>query len=248
MQRTMSSSYVSRSRSRIISAPVGQVRADALETARSFLLGRGLVVPVLDELEALHALGEWQHRHPDLRLLGLVRDDIDKLGDRLLFGDLLRDPRHVVAREIAVHRLRRELALGDALDDRDRAHLTVATGEHPWAIGHERAVRHDRLALALADALLTLEEVEVRHLSDRRDDRVALNHEIRALDRHGAAPPGGIGLAERHALELDAPDPAVLLDDADRGREELKLDALVLGIVDLCVMGAHLLARTPVDH
>src|SRR5256885_585086 len=109
MQRTMSNSYVWRSRSRIISAPVGQVWAHAPETARRLLLGTRFVISVLDQLEAELTLFEREHRHPHLRLLGLVRNDVDELGNGLLLGDLLRDTGHVVAGEIAVDRLRREL-------------------------------------------------------------------------------------------------------------------------------------------
>src|SRR5258707_1096378 len=47
------------------------IRAHALEAARGLLLGGGLVVALLDELEALHAVGEREERHADLRLLGL---------------------------------------------------------------------------------------------------------------------------------------------------------------------------------
>src|SRR6266568_3895937 len=223
------------------------VGANALQATRGFLLGGVLVIAVLDELEAELAFLVRQHRHPDLRLLGLVRDDVDELWNGFLFGDLLGDARHVVTREIAVDRFGRELSLGDALDDGPRAHLRVAAGEHAGAVGHERAVRDDRLALGLLDALLALEEVEVRHLADRGDRRVALDHEVRPFDRNGSPPAGGVGLAEGHALELDAADAAVLLDDANRRREELEADAFVLRVVDLAVVRAHLFSRPPVN-
>src|SRR4051812_21352721 len=128
------------------------IRAHALKTARGFLFRGVLVVPVLDELKAEVALLEREHRHTDLRLFGLVRHDVDELRDRLFFGDLFRDARHVVAGEITVDRLRGELPLRDALDDRARTHLRISAREDARAIGHERAVRDDRLALALADA------------------------------------------------------------------------------------------------
>src|SRR2546428_12704086 len=139
-----------------------------METARGLLSGARLVVAVLYELEAELALLEWEHRHPDLRLLGLVRDDVDELGHRLFFGDLLGNARHVVAREVAIDRLRGELALRDALDDRTRTHLDVAAGKHAGADGHQGAVRHDCLPPALGDALLAREGIEGRHLDDRR--------------------------------------------------------------------------------
>src|SRR5437867_3772105 len=223
------------------------VRAYALEAARGFLLGEVLGVAVLDHLEGLHAVGERQHRHAHLRLLGLVRDDVDELGHALFLGDVLRDASHVVAGEVAVDRLRRELALRDALDDGPRAHLRVAAGEDTGPVGHERAVRDDRLALALAHAGVALDPVEHRDLADRGDHGVALDGEVRPLDGHGAAPARRIRLAERHALELDTADAAVLLDDLHGRGVEVELDALVLGVVDFAVVRAHLFARAPVD-
>jgi len=64
----------------------------------------------LDELEAAHALLEREERHADLRLLGLVRDDVDELRDLLLFGELRGDRGHVRTGRDTVDRLRRELA------------------------------------------------------------------------------------------------------------------------------------------
>src|SRR5438552_638244 len=223
------------------------VRAHALKAARGLLLGELFGVAVLDHLDRLTALGERQHRHTHLRLLGLVRHDVDELRHPLFLGDVLRDPRHVVAREVAIDRLRRELALRDTLDHRPRSHLRVPAGEHTRAIGHERAVRDDRLALALANAGVALDPVEHRDLADRGDDRVALDREVLALDRHRTAPARCVRLAEGHALELDAADAAVLLDDLHRSGVEVELDALVLRVVDLAVVRAHLLARAPVD-
>src|SRR5213596_1258408 len=47
--------------------------------------------------------------------------------------------------------------------------------------------------------LLALEEVEVRHLADGGDRRVAFDHEVRAFDWDGAPPSGSVRLAEGHA-------------------------------------------------
>src|SRR5207245_5346893 len=123
---------------------------------------------------------------------------------RPLIPEPLGDARHIVAREIPVDRLRGELPLRDALDDSARAHLDVASREHAGAIGHERSVRDDGFALGLVNTLLALEEVEVRHLADRRNSRVAFDHEVRAFDWDRAPPSGSVRLAEGHALELDA--------------------------------------------
>src|SRR5437867_2112538 len=224
------------------------VRAYALEAARGFLLGEVLGVAVLDHLEGLHAVGERQHRHAHLRLLGLVRHDVDELGHALFLGDVLRDTGHVVAGQVAIDGLRRELALRDALDDGPRAHLRGTTGEDTGALGHQRAVRDDRLALAPANAGIALYPVEYRDLADRRDDGVALDRVVRPLDGHGATPARRIRLAERHALEFETADAAVLLDDLHGRGVEVELDALVLGVVDLAVVRAHLFARAPVDN
>jgi len=102
-------------------------------------------------------------------------------------------------------------------------------------------------AAGLLDARRRVHPVEDRGLPDGRDDRVALDDELGALDRDRPTAARRVRLAEGHALELDATGAAVLLDDPDRGGEELELDALMLGIVDLGVMRAHLLARAPVD-
>src|SRR5206468_7066546 len=83
---------------------------------------------------------------------------------------------------------------------------------------------------------------------DRRDDGVALDRVVRPLDGHGATPARRIRLAERHALEFDTADAAVLLDDLHGRGVEVELDPLVLGVVDLAVVRAHLFARAPVDN
>src|SRR5207247_11372938 len=99
-----------------------------------------------------------------------------------------------------------------------------------------------------SDSRLALQEISIRLLARCRYDLLTLDDEVRALDRHRTPPPLRIGLAERHALELDAADATVLLDDTHGPGEKLELDALVLGVVDLAVVRAHLLARPPVHH
>src|SRR5439155_3164777 len=193
-------------------------------------------------LEAELALLARTHWHAHLRLFRLVRNDVDELGDRLFLRDLLGHTGHVVAREVSVDRFRGELPLRDALDDRACAHLDIASCEHAGAVGHERAIRDDGLALGLANSLLAVEEIKIRDLADGGDRRVALDDEVRAFDRDGTPPAGRVRLAESHTLELDAADAAVLFDEPDRRGKELEADALVLGVVDLAVVRAPCLA------
>src|SRR5207253_10228012 len=182
---------------------------------------------------------ERRHRHARLRLFRLVRTAVDGRRDRLFLRDLLGHAGHVVAREVSVDRLRGELPLRDGLAARTRAHLDIASREHAGAVGHERAIRDDGLALGLANSLLALEEIEIRDLANGGDRRVALDDEVRAFDRDGAPPARRVRLAESHTLELDAADAAVLLDEPDRRGKELEADALVLGVVDLAGVRAH---------
>ncbi|OPZ46231.1 MAG: hypothetical protein BWY94_00791 [Actinobacteria bacterium ADurb.BinA094] len=100
----------------------------------------------------------------------------------------------------------------------------------------------------MRDALLLAGAVQLGVLADGGDDLVALDDELGALDRHRAAAAGGVRLAQLHALHLDAGDLVALVrEDAQRGAEQLELDALLLGLVDLGVVGRHLLARATVE-
>ena len=71
----------------------------------------------------------------------------------------------------------------------------------------------DGAPLGALDALLLAGAVELGELADGGDHLVALDDELGALDRHRAAAAGGVGLAELHALHLDAGDLAVVVDD-----------------------------------
>ena len=57
----------------------------------------------------------------------------------------------------------------------------------------------DGAPLGALDALLLAGAVELGVLADGGDDLVALDDELGALDGHGAAAAGGVGLAELHA-------------------------------------------------
>ena len=106
----------------------------------------------------------------------------------------------------------------------------------------------DRAPLGALDALVLAGAVELRVLADRGDDLVALDDELGALDGHRPAAAGGVGLAQFHALHLDAGDLLrVVGDDADGRDQELELDAFFLGLVDLGVVSGHLLARAAVE-
>src|SRR5450759_4068860 len=168
---------------------------------------------------------------------------------RLELGQRLPERGHVGAAQVGVHAPGGLLALGDRLDGRLGAEYGVAAGEHPRVGGLEGpVVNGDRAPLGALDALLLGRAVELGVLADRRDDLVALNDELAALDGHGAAAAGGVGLAELHAQHLDAGDLVGGVGKDAHGRaEQLQLDALLLGLVDLGVVGGHLLARPAVQ-
>ena len=128
--------------------------------------------------------------------------------------------RHVVAAQVGVHAPGGLLALGDRLDDGLRAEHDVAAGEHARVVGLEGPVVDlDGAPLGALDALLLAGAVELGELADGGDDLVALDDELGALDGHRAAAAGGVGLAELHALHLDAGDLVVGVgDDAHAGR------------------------------
>ena len=80
-------------------------------------------------------------------------------------------------------------------------------------------VRHGAL-----DALLVARAVELGVLADGDEDLVALDDELGALDRDGAPAPGGVRLAELHALHLDAGDLVLVVGhDAHRRDEQSSL-------------------------
>ena len=90
--------------------------------------------------------------------------------------------------------------------------------------------------------------VELRSLADREQHAVAVDDELRAGHRRRPASAGGVGLAERHALELDAHDLAVVVgDDPCRRRLEDRASALLEHLVDLVGRG-HVLHVAPVDE
>ena len=90
-------------------------------------------------------------------------------------------------------------------------------------------------------------------MADGGDDLIAGDDELGALHGHRTAPPGGVWLAQRHALHLDAGHLVrgmavkTVGDDPHGCAQQLKLDALFLGLVDLAFVGGHLLARPAVQ-
>ena len=127
------------------------------------------------------------------------------------------------------------LAVPDA--DRDRALVGhhVAAGEDPRVAGHHVRRRPDHAVLDL-DARHAVEQRQVGVLAEREHHRVRL--ELLELA-------GGLGearLVELHLLDHEL----ALVGLLDRG-EPAHQHALLLGLLDLEVVGGHALARAPVD-
>ncbi len=162
---------------------------------------------------------------------------------------LPRDGLHVGAAQEGGHAPSRLLALGDGLDHGLCAEHGVAAGEDVGVGGLQGpVVDRDGTPAGVGDAFALAGAVELRVLADGADDLVALDHELRALERHGAATAGRVGLAELHADHLDAVDLAgVVGEHPDGGYLEHQTNALLLGLVDLGVVGGHLLARAAVE-
>ena len=133
------------------------------------------------------------------------------------------------------------------LDERRRAGDEVAAGEDAADVRRvRRGVDLDPAAVDL-EVRLDRQERQVRGLGHGRDDRVRLDHELGAGDRHRRAAAGGVRLAELVADELDAGDVAVLAEHLDRAGEELHPDALALGLAELLLVDDELGAGPAVD-
>ena len=150
--------------------------------------------------------------------LGLGRQRLEE-GRAAQVVQLARDRLHVVAAQVGVHAPGGLLALGDGLDDGLRAEHGVAAGEDLGVVGLQRpVVDRERAPPRVREALLLAGAVELGELADGADDLVALDDELGALDGHGAAAAGGVGLAELHADHLDAADPAGVVGEHAHGR------------------------------
>ena len=121
--------------------------------------------------------------------------------------------------------------------DRDRAlgGHHVAAREHPRVAGHQVRADADDAVVDL-DLRHPLDQRQVALLAEREHERVGL--ELLELA-------GGLreaGLVELHPLQHQL----ALLGALDR-REPAHQHALLLGLVDLDLVGRHRLARAPVD-
>ena len=85
--------------------------------------------------------------------------------------------------------------------------------------------------------------------ADGDDDRVQIERELAALDRHRTAAAGGVRLTQLHLLALETLDHVGvgIADDLERGGQELEDDALFLGVVDLLQTGGHFGLAAAVD-
>ncbi len=135
-------------------------------------------------------------------------------------------------------------------DDGGRAGDGVAAREDALAGGLQRVLVHDEAALAVAlEARGGAAQQRVRRGADGHDDSVRHDDELTALDGRDAAPAGGVGLAEAHLHALEAHDVLVrVAQDLDGVVQELELDALLLGVVDLLSPGGQLVTAAAVDY
>ena len=142
---------------------------------------------------------------------------------------------------------RRPAAIG--LDHGGRAGDAVAAGEDVRLRRlHREAVDVDVAPLVQAHRQVVVEEAGVGGLADGADDRVGLDDEVAALDGHGAAAAGTVGLAELHAHAVQLLAAVGVDGDALRGGEEDHLDALAERLLDLERLGRHLVAGAAVDE
>jgi hypothetical protein len=79
---------------------------------------------------------------------------------------------------------RRALAVAHAVNDQPRPKHAIAAGEDPRRRRHQRMRIHiDQPARRNFHAIVRPQEIEVRGLADRHDDRVALDLRLAVLDR-----------------------------------------------------------------
>jgi len=109
-------------------------------------------------------------------------------------------------------------------------------------------VGDDVALLVQGEVGLGRREQRVRARPDRDHHHLALDHELGARDRDGAAPAGRVGLAQLHPDAPDPRDPAVLVADHLQRRDlQLEADPFLLGVVDLLHAGGELGHAAPVD-
>src|SRR5579875_326436 len=141
-----------------------------------------------------------------------------------------------------------ELALRHTFDNGLRAHLTVATGEHTFAVGHKVVwVGLDSCPFRPFHTGFLIQHRFIRLLAIGRNDRVARDDILGAGDGHRATATTGIRLAQFIALELQSLDLAILNDDARGLRIVGDLRTLGLGILDLFHRGSHLSTGAAID-
>ncbi len=124
----------------------------------------------------------------------------------------------------------------------------VAAGEHARTGGHEGLTVDADLSVLDLHSGASFEEVLHERLADGEDDRVRGEREVRAVDRQGLAAARVVGLAELAAEEPEPGHVSLLPDDGDRLHEQLDLESLVAGLLQLGGVGRHLDLAAAVDE
>ena len=135
-----------------------------------------------------------------------------------------------------------------SIEGRRPAHR-VAAGEHLGVRGGEVEAVGGDASPEVGDRELVRQPGQVDGQADGGDDRVAGDDELRAGDGARAAAPALVGLAELHARAAQAGDATGRVHlDAQRRRQVLEAQALLLALEDLPRVGRHLVARAPVHQ
>ena len=153
----------------------------------------------------------------------------------------------LLALDIVVNGDGARLAGAHGQDDGGRAGDGVAAGEDALAGRHAALVGLNAALAGEGETAGGVADEGVGAGADGDDDGVHVQDPLAALHGDGRTAALLVGLAQLLALQLDAGDKAVLArEDAGRVIEQIELDALGLGMLDLFKTGGQLVAAAAV--